>query len=84
MFKFNKTRYSVRQIVRWLWTHHHGCRTQALVNMVIGLVLVMTGLMSVELVRRLTDIAVGARPETSESWPVFSQESISSTFSCVC
>lgn len=62
MFKFNKTRYSVRQIVRWLWTHHHGCRAQALVNMVIGLVLVMTGLMSVELVRRLTDIAVGARP----------------------
>lgn len=62
MFRLNKTKYSVRQIVRWLWTHHHGCRTQALVNMAIGLVLVVTGLASVELVRRLTDVAVGVRP----------------------
>ncbi|MCQ2076202.1 MAG: ABC transporter ATP-binding protein/permease [Bacteroidaceae bacterium] len=60
-FRLNKTKYSTRQIIRWIWSHHHGCRTQAFVNVVVGLVLVVSGLLSVEVVRRLTDVAVGAR-----------------------
>lgn len=56
-FTLNKTKYSIKQIISWLWSHHRGCRIQAIVNVVIGLVLVVTGLVSVELIRRLTDIA---------------------------
>ena len=60
-FTLNKTKYSIKQIISWLWSHHRGCRTQAIVNVVIGLVLVVTGLVSVELIRRLTDIASNQR-----------------------
>ena len=59
--RFNRTRYPLRTIVRWLWHHHKGFRVQAMVNMVIGLLLVGLGLLGVELVRRLTDIATGTR-----------------------
>ena len=59
--RLNKTRYSTRQIINWLWTHHRGCRTQAAVNVIIGVLLVATGLVNVELIRRLTDVATGSR-----------------------
>ncbi len=59
--KFNRTKYSTRSIAAWLWSHHRGCRTQALVNVSAGLLQVGLGLCGVELLRRLTDIATGAR-----------------------
>ena len=59
--KFNKTKYPLRTIIAWLWTHHRGCRIQALVNAVIGLLMVAMGLFGVDTLRHLTDIATGVR-----------------------
>lgn len=59
--RLNKTKYPLRQILRWLWSHHKGCRVQAVTNVVVGLLLVGLGLAGVETLRRLTDIATGAR-----------------------
>ena len=65
--KFNKTKYPTGAIARWLWSHHRGCRVQAVLNAVIGLALVGVGLLGVDTVRRLTDIATGTR-EGSIGW----------------
>ena len=59
--RLNKNKYPLRQILRWLWSHHKGCRVQAVTNVVVGLLLVGLGLAGVETLRRLTDIATGAR-----------------------
>lgn len=59
--KLNKTKYSTRVIVRWLWAHHRRCRLQAIINVVVGLLQVALGLVGVEMLRRLTDIATGSR-----------------------
>ena len=59
--KLNKTKYSTRTIVHWLWTHHRRCRLQAIINVVVGLLQVALGLVGVEMLRRLTDIATGSR-----------------------
>lgn len=59
--RINKTKYPTSQILRWLWSHHKGCRVQALTNVVVGLMQVALGLAGVETLRRLTDIATGAR-----------------------
>lgn len=59
--KLNRTKQSTRRIVSWLWSHHRGCRMQAIINMVVGLVQVMLSLYGVELLRQLTDIATGKR-----------------------
>lgn len=56
-----KTKYSTGTIVRWLWSHHEGCRVQAVLNALIGLVMVGMGLLGVDTIRKLTDIATGAR-----------------------
>ena len=55
--RFNKTKYSTRTLVAWLWRHHKGCRMQAIINVVIGLLQVALGLYGVDLLRRLTDAA---------------------------
>lgn len=55
--RFNKTKYSTRKLIAWLWSHHKGCRLQAMVNVVIGLLQVALGLWGVDLLRRLTDAA---------------------------
>lgn len=55
--RFNKTKYATRTLVAWLWKHHKGCRLQALINIVIGLLQVALGLYGVDLLRRLTDAA---------------------------
>jgi ABC-type multidrug transport system fused ATPase/permease subunit len=65
--RINKTKYSTGTIVRWLWSHHKGCRVQAVMNALIGLALVGFGLLAVDTVRRVTDIATGAR-EGSIGW----------------
>ncbi len=59
--RFNKTKYRTRTIVGWLWRHHRGCRLQAAVNAVVGLLQVGLGLCGVELLRQLTDIAMKSR-----------------------
>ncbi|MBQ4276621.1 MAG: hypothetical protein II750_00780, partial [Bacteroidaceae bacterium] len=59
--KLNRTKQSTRRIVSWLWNHHRGCRMQAIINMVVGLVQVVLSLYGVELLRQLTDIATGKR-----------------------
>ncbi len=59
--KINKTKYSIRTIIVWLWKHSKGCRLQAIINGSIGLLLVGLGLYSVDLFRTITDIASGSR-----------------------
>ncbi len=54
-------KYSTKAILAWLWKHHKGCRLQAVLNIIIGLLHVAFGLAGVETLRRLTDIATGAR-----------------------
>ena len=65
--KFNKTKYSTKEIVGWLWRHHKRCRLQALLNVLIGLSMVGLGLLSVDTIRTLTDIATHAK-EGSILW----------------
>jgi len=55
--KINKTKYPTRTLIAWLWKHHKKCRLQAIVNVVIGLLQVALGLLGVELIKRLTDVA---------------------------
>lgn len=55
--KINKTKYSTRTLLAWLWRHHKGCRLQAIVNIIIGLLQVALGLYGVDLLKRLTDAA---------------------------
>lgn len=59
--RINRTKTSTRAIIGWLWKHHQGCRTQAVSNIVVGLLQVGLSLLGVELLRRLTDIATGKR-----------------------
>ena len=59
--QINKTKYSTKQITAWLWRHHRNCRLQAALNVFIGLSLVGLGLLSVDLIRSLTDIATHAK-----------------------
>ncbi|MBQ9363141.1 MAG: ABC transporter ATP-binding protein [Bacteroidaceae bacterium] len=65
--RINKTKYSTGAIARWLWNHHKRCRVQAVLNAVIGLAMVGMGLLGVDTVRKLTDIATGSR-EGSIGW----------------
>lgn len=55
--KLNKTKYTTRAIIAWLWGHHKGCRLQSIINVVVGLLQVGVGLVGVEVLRQLTDIA---------------------------
>ena len=55
--RINKTKYPTRTLVAWLWKHHRKFRTQAIVNVVIGLLQVALGLYGVDLLKRLTDVA---------------------------
>ena len=45
----------------WLWRHHKNCRLQALLNVLIGLAMVGLGLLGVDTIRSLTDIATHAK-----------------------
>ncbi len=63
----NKTKYSWSAIIGWLWRHHKGCRIQAFMNAIIGLTMVALGLLGVDTLRKLTDIASGTR-EGSIVW----------------
>ena len=65
--KLNKTRYSTMQITTWLWKHHKRCRLQAILNIVIGLLQVVLGLIGVDTIRSLTDIATHSK-EGSIVW----------------
>ncbi|MBO5026629.1 MAG: ABC transporter ATP-binding protein [Bacteroidaceae bacterium] len=58
--KIKKTKYPIRQIALWLWKYHEGCRRQALINVCVGLLQVGAGLLWVDLLRRMTDVATGA------------------------
>ncbi len=59
--RINKTKYSTRTLIAWLWKHHKGCRLQAGINIVVGLLQVGLGLYGVELIKRLTDVATHSR-----------------------
>lgn len=56
------SRYSIRQIARWLWQAWHGNRTQAVLNASLGLVGVVVSLLSVWAMQRAIDVASGVRP----------------------
>ncbi len=51
----------------WLWRHHKSCRLQAVLNVFIGLAMVALGLLGVDAIRSLTDIATHAK-EGSIIW----------------
>ena len=59
--KANKTKYAIKEIMAWLWRHHKNCRLQAVLNILIGLSLVGLGLLGVDTIRSLTDIATHAK-----------------------
>lgn len=59
--KLNKTKYSTMQITAWLWKHHKRCRLQAGLNIAIGLLQVVLGLLGVDTIRSLTDIATHSK-----------------------
>jgi len=65
--KLNKTKYPLRQLLGWLWRNHKRCRTQAIINVSVGVVQVALSLLSVEVLRRLTDVATG-KMEGSLVW----------------
>ena len=65
--KINKTKYSTKEIMAWLWRHHKSCRLQAVLNVFIGLAMVGLGLWGVDTIRSLTDIATHAK-EGSIIW----------------
>ena len=59
--RINKTKYPTRTLLAWLWRHHKGCRLQAVINVVIGLLMVAVGLYGVDLLKQLTDVATHAK-----------------------
>lgn len=65
--KKKRSQYPIKQILLWLWKHHKVCRTQAILNVLIGLAQVGLGLLSVDAIRSLTDIATHSK-EGSILW----------------
>lgn len=65
--RLKKTKYPLRTILAWLYSHHSGCKLQAVLNCIIGLLEVALGLYGVHTLRTLTDIATGSR-EGSIGW----------------
>jgi ABC-type multidrug transport system fused ATPase/permease subunit len=65
--KKKRSQYPIKQILPWLWKHHKVCRTQAILNVLIGLAQVGLGLLSVDAIRSLTDIATHSK-EGSILW----------------
>ncbi len=63
------SKYTMRQIVRWLWRAWRGNRTQAVLNAAIGLAGVGVSLASVWAVKRAIDVASGTI-EGSVYWAV--------------
>lgn len=59
--RINNTKYSFKHIAAWLWHHHKKCRIQAVFNVVVGLAQVVLGLLGVDTIRSLTDIATKAK-----------------------
>lgn len=59
--RINNKQYPIKKIVSWLWAHHKACRTQAFLNVLIGLLLVIFGLLGVDTIRSLTDIATNTQ-----------------------
>lgn len=59
--KINKTKYSIRTIIKWLYSHSKGCRLQASINALIGIAFVVLGLIGVDNYRIITDIATNKR-----------------------
>lgn len=67
--KLPTSRYSTRQIARWLWKALRGNRLQACLNASVGLIGVALSLMSVWAMQRAIDTASGAR-EGSIYWAI--------------
>ncbi len=56
-----ESRYTVRQLLRWLWRVLKGNRLQTLMNAAIGVVGVFVSLLMVLVMQRTIDVAAGAR-----------------------
>lgn len=67
--KLPTSRYTTRQIARWLWNALRGNRLQACLNASVGLIGVALSLMSVWAMQRAIDTASGAR-EGSIYWAI--------------
>ncbi len=67
--KLPTSRYTTRQIARWLWKALRGNRLQACLNASVGLIGVALSLMSVWAMQRAIDTASGAR-EGSIYWAI--------------
>lgn len=69
LFNIPQSRYSSRQIMRWLWRAWRGNRMQAGINAALGLLDVAVSLLSVWAVKRAIDVASHA-VEGSIYWAV--------------
>lgn len=69
LFNIPQSRYSSRQIMRWLWRAWRGNRMQAGINAALGLLDVAVSLLSVWAVKRAIDVASHAA-EGSIYWAV--------------
>ena len=69
LFTIPKSKYTVKQIVLWLWVAWKGNRLQAILNASIGLLGVVLSLLMVWAMQRAIDTAAGAR-EGSLYWAV--------------
>ena len=69
LFTIPKSKYTVKQIVLWLWVAWKGNRLQATLNASIGLLGVVLSLLMVWAMQRAIDTAAGAR-EGSLYWAV--------------
>ena len=69
LFNIPQSRYSSRQIMRWLWHAWRGNRMQAGINAALGLLDVAVSLLSVWAVKRAIDVASHA-VEGSIYWAV--------------
>ena len=69
LIKIPESKYTVRQILRWLWAAWKGNRLQAVLNATIGLLGVVLSLLTVWAMQRAIDTASGVR-QGSIYWAV--------------
>ena len=60
IFKIQDSAYSAKTILRWLWRGWRGNRFQAVLNAVIGLLMVVVSLAQVWAVQHAIDVAAGS------------------------
>lgn len=66
LFQIPQSKYNTKTLLKWLWTAWKGNRLQAVLNAIVGLLMVLTSLAQVQAVKHAIDVASGAVPGTVE------------------